>query len=180
MKKHVHVWHLETLQRPRRDAALSRTYSLAQITLPLPELARFLYVTVGAPWCWYMRLGWRYGDWLRRMQDERVQFWVAYAHGAPVGYFELELQARQSVEICYFGLIPEFIGRGQGKAMLEDAMTRAWELGGRRVWLHTCTLDHPSALSNYIARGLVVFREEDIFDDIPDEPIQPWAGAAKA
>lgn len=179
MKKQIHVWHLEITSQSVRDDKLQRDYHLERLTLPLPALARYLYVAVGAPWCWYMRLGWRYEDWQARLDNDRVQVWIAYAQGAPVGYFELELQNAGSVEICYFGLIPEAIGRGQGKALLADAIDKAWQLGGKRVWLHTCTLDHPSALSNYLARGFKVFREEDVVDNIPDEPIQPWAGAAK-
>ena len=180
MKKNIHVWHLEITDPPARNDSLLRNYTLERLQLPLPALARHLYIAVGAPWCWYMRLGWRYRDWQSRLADDRVQLWTAYAEGAPVGYFELERQSAGSVEICYFGLIPEFIGRGQGKALLEDAIDKAWQLGGKRVWLHTCTLDHPNALANYQARGFRVFKEEDVVDDIPDEPIQPWVGAAMA
>lgn len=179
MRKHIHVWHLEVVTPPARHDGLSRSYTLEQLDLPLPALARYLYIAVGAPWCWYMRLGWRYRDWQTRISDKRVQFWVAYAGGAPIGYFELESQWSGSAEICYFGLIPEAIGQGHGKALLEDAIDRAWQLGGKRVWLHTCSLDHPHALANYLARGFTVFKEEDVVDDIPDRPIEPWAGAAR-
>ena len=64
-------------------------------------------------------------------------------------------------------------------ALLEDAIANAWRLGGRRVWLHTCSLDHPQALNNYLARGFKVFHEETVIDDLPDTPIQPWIGANK-
>ena len=65
-----------------------------------------------------------------------------------------------SVEIAYFGLLPEFIGRGYGKHLLTEAVERAWSAGARRVWLHTCSLDDPAALPNYRARGFRPFREE--------------------
>ena len=65
------------------------------------------------------------------------------------------------------------------KNLLEDAIARAWVGGGKRVWLHTCTLDHPKALSNYLARGFEVFKEEDLEDEVPDGPVQPWPGANK-
>jgi GNAT superfamily N-acetyltransferase len=180
MRKHIHVWHLEITERhtiPGEE--LPRRYSLQRLDARMPELLRFLYITVGAPWWWYMRLGWKYRDWLDRMEDGRVEFWVAYADGAPAGYFELEAQPNHSVEICYFGLVPEFIGQGHGKALLADAIEKAWHLGAKRVWLHTCSLDHPNALPNYLKRGFAVFKEEDVVDNVPDDPIQPWAGAGK-
>jgi GNAT superfamily N-acetyltransferase len=64
------------------------------------------------------------------------------------------------VEIAYFGLLPEFMGRGWGKYLLSEAARQAWRAGATRVWLHTCTLDHPAALPNYLRRGFRPVREE--------------------
>jgi GNAT superfamily N-acetyltransferase len=79
---------------------------------------------------------------------------------APAGYFELKRHPDQSIEIAYFGLLPEYIGRGWGKYLLTEAVRTAWSMGPQRVWLHTCTLDHPAALPNYLRRGFQPFREE--------------------
>ncbi|MFT4631647.1 MAG: GNAT superfamily N-acetyltransferase [Candidatus Pseudothioglobus sp.] len=180
MKTHIDIWHIE-LKDPGRVpvAGADRPYRLEQITQPNPTFNRYLYISVGSPWQWYMRLPWRYSQWLEAVSRPELQTWVAYYEGVPAGYFELEQQAHGSVEIGYFGLVPEFIGRGFGKALLEDAISRAWQLGGQRVWLHTCSLDHPNALSNYLARGFSVFKQEHIVEDLPNAPLQPWAGAAK-
>jgi GNAT superfamily N-acetyltransferase len=78
----------------------------------------------------------------------------------PAGYFELREHDDGSAEIAYFGLLPAFIGRGWGKYLLTRATQAAWELGPNRVWLHTCTLDHPSALPNYLKRGFRPVRSE--------------------
>ena len=78
--------------------------------------------------------------------------------GARAGYYELDVDGAD-VEIAYLGLRPAFHGEGLGGALLEHALRRGFELGGR-VWLHTCTLDGPYALANYRARGLVPFRVE--------------------
>ena len=86
---------------------------------------------------------------------------MLYGHGAPGGYFELSKQCDDSVEITYFGLMREYLGRGLGKALLSAAADRAWSLGASRVWLHTCTLDNPAALPNYLARGFEKYREEE-------------------
>ena len=181
MKTQIKVWHVE-LKDPDSVPVLDldRPYRLEQIKHPTPEFSRFLYISVGSPWQWYMRLPWRYSQWLAAVSRPELETWVAYCDGVPAGYFELERQAHGSVEIAYFGLVPAFIGRGMGKALLEDAIRRAWHIGGRRVWLHTCSLDHPGALSNYLARGFKVFKEEHIVDDLPDDqPLQPWPGAHK-
>src|SRR5918995_1859877 len=78
----------------------------------------------------------------------------------PTGYFELRAHQDDSVEIAYFGLLPDFIGRGWGKYLLTRAVQSAWQQGPRRVWLHTCTLDHPAALPNYLKRGFRPVRQE--------------------
>jgi GNAT superfamily N-acetyltransferase len=78
----------------------------------------------------------------------------------PAGYFELREHDDRSVEIAYFGLLPDFIGRGWGKYLLTRAAEAAWQLKPSRIWLHTCTLDHPAALPNYLKRGFRAVREE--------------------
>ncbi len=79
---------------------------------------------------------------------------------AVAGYFELRNCEDGSVEIAYFGLLPEFLGRGLGKHLLTCATEQAWADGANRVWLHTCTLDDPAALPNYLKRGFRPFRTE--------------------
>jgi GNAT superfamily N-acetyltransferase len=80
---------------------------------------------------------------------------------AVAGYYELRRVAEDgSVEIAYFGIVPGEYGRGLGKHLLSCAVRDAWALRPRRVWLHTCTLDHPSALPNYIARGFIPYKTE--------------------
>jgi GNAT superfamily N-acetyltransferase len=83
------------------------------------------------------------------------------------GYFELEKHDDASVEIAYFGLRPEFFGRGLGGELLTRAAQEAWRVGATRVWLHTCTLDSPQALPNYLARGFQPFKEEWYTADVP-------------
>ncbi len=90
---------------------------------------------------------------------------------APAGYFELEAHADASAEIVYFGLLPEFHGRGLGGFLLSEAVREAWATGAPRVWLHTCTLDSPAALPNYLARGFRPFKEERYVAEIPAERV---------
>ena len=76
------------------------------------------------------------------------------------GYYELRREPDDSFEIVYFGLMPTFTGCGLGSFMLADAVERGWSLGARRLWLHTCTFDHPHAIQNYLDRGFKVFKSE--------------------
>jgi GNAT superfamily N-acetyltransferase len=117
---------------------------------------RSFYEGVGADWNWTDLLGRDDAFW--QAHAESVETWVI---GDGAGYAELRVggDGVQDVEIAYFGLLPAFHGRGLGGALLEFALRRGFELGSR-VWVHTCTDDGPHALANYIARGLVPYKEE--------------------
>ena len=123
---------------------------------PAPEKYRALFARVGAPWLWYSRLV---------MTDERLiaivhdpdiaVFAVVDPAGIEVGMLELDFRAAGACELSYFGLIPELAGQGDGRWLMAEALQRAWRPDVERVWLHTCTLDHPSALNFYRAQGFV-------------------------
>jgi GNAT superfamily N-acetyltransferase len=134
---------------------------------PIPFF-RFLYTEVGRDYRWRERLIWTDEQCAAHLENPGVAIWVLYGHGAPGGYFELNRQSDGSVEIVYFGLMRNYIGHGLGKAMLSAAAERAWALGPSRVWLHTCTLDDPAALPNYLARGFVKY--DEVIYEVPKEP----------
>ena len=81
------------------------------------------------------------------------------------------------MEIVYFGLLPAHTAKGIGGWALTEAVRRAWEMGANRVWVHTCDLDHPGALANYLARGFRPYREEVYVKDLSERPPGPWPGA---
>jgi len=179
MKQQVTTYFLEMRApdelRPAR-AQVARL-EIRQAHMPAPELNRFLYTAVGGDWFWVDRLGWSYVRWFEYLNRPELETWVAYLCGTPAGYFELERQAGDEVELAYFGLLPQFIGQGIGGLLLTRAIERAWEWGARRVWLHTCTLDGPAALDNYLARGFRVYKEETEAKELPDRSPGPWPGA---
>ena len=74
-----------------------------------------------------------------------------------LGYFELEIQPEDQIELAYFGLLPSFFGQGLGAELLAAAIAHAWQLQPSRVWVHTCSLVHPHALHNYQSRGFKVY-----------------------
>jgi len=125
-----------------------------------PALWRRLYTEVGREYHWVDRLDWTDDDITRYLADPALELWILRAAGETAGYFELRRHEDGAVEIAYFGLLPAFTGLGLGKYMLTKAVGRAWTLGANRVWLHTSSLDHSSALSNYLARGFSIWKQE--------------------
>lgn len=175
----VTTWHLE-MREPgqlRRAAVPQPAPQIVRAEMPSPALNRFLYTSVGGPWHWRDRLPWTWARWMQWLDRPEVQTWVMYVSGTPAGYFELEQQAGGNVEIAYIGVAPDFLGRRLGGHLLTVSIETAWSLGAQRVWVHTCTLDHPAALSNYRARGMTVFKEETELKDVADTPPGPWPGA---
>lgn len=121
---------------------------------------RFLYAAVGGRYQWVDRLAWTDDQVRRHLERPDISIQVLYIGGAPAGYFELEPHPDGSVEIAYFGLMQEFLGQGLGKMLVSCAIDRAWEKGANRVWLHTCTLDDPAAMPNYLKRGFQPYKTE--------------------
>ena len=122
--------------------------------------ARFLYAEVGRLYHWTDRLPWTDAQIAAHLARPEITLWVMYCDGAPAGYFELERHVDGAIEIAYFGLMQEFLGRGLGKHLLTVAVQQAWSDGANRVWLHTCTLDDAAAMPNYLKRGFKPFKQE--------------------
>ncbi|MEW6126257.1 MAG: GNAT family N-acetyltransferase [Acidobacteriota bacterium] len=134
---------------------------------------RFLYREVGRFYHWTDRLAWTDEETRAYLAQASLSLYVMYYAGAPAGYFELNKETDGATEIAYFGLLPEFIGKGLGKHLLSVAIQKAWMQGASRVWLHTCTLDDAAALPNYLKRGFKAFKEEKYCTTIaPDEELR--------
>ena len=126
-----------------------------------PQLYRDCYRTVGAAHHWRDRWNWSDPEIAAHLARPEITLHVAERGGRLAGWYELrQVPDDRSVEIAYFGLAPDAIGRGLGKHLLSCAVRDAWVLDATRVWLHTSTLDHPHALPNYEARGFAVYRTE--------------------
>ncbi|MFS8084916.1 MAG: GNAT family N-acetyltransferase [Acidobacteriota bacterium] len=121
---------------------------------------RYLYVEVGRSYRWLDRLPWTDEQILAHLKQPENTMWLMTYDGAPAGYFELRKCEDGSREVAYFGLLPEFLGRGLGKHLLTCAVEQSWSDGANRVWLHTCTLDGKAAMPNYLKRGFRPFKTE--------------------
>ncbi|NTS76203.1 GNAT family N-acetyltransferase [Catenovulum sp. SM1970] len=135
--------------------------SITEAELKNYRLNKFLYQLVGETWQWTDKLSIPNQQWQRYAESDTLRTYVAYVKGSIAGYYELESQTDGQVQIAYFGLAPDFIGKGYGGYLLTHALQTAWSYPNtKRVWVHTCSLDHPSALANYQARGLNLYHSE--------------------
>lgn len=169
MSTAVTTWSLELASpdelRPAAVPTADPGVAIVRSEVPSADFGRFLYTAVGADCEWKDRLGWPAEQWRTHLAQPGAELWVAYERGTPAGYVELGAQDGGVVEIVYFGLLPDFRGRGIGGHLLSYGAQRAWDLGERwegraptkRVWVHTCSLDGPHALGNYRRRGFRVF-----------------------
>jgi GNAT superfamily N-acetyltransferase len=168
MERPVTITYLE-MRSPDEAVPLEgeRRLVVGHARVPCPELNRFLYLAVGSEWWWHERVTWDRERWLEWLDRDEHETWVGYLDGTPAGYFELEAQPGGQVQLVYFGLLPSFIGRGLGRELLASAVERAWQVAVTRVWVHTCTLDHASALPNYQARGFKIYDRVEKLEELP-------------
>jgi GNAT superfamily N-acetyltransferase len=164
----VKVYYLELLGHNHGTAAPPRD-GLAVIHAKRPTVAyyRFLYNAVGKDYHWYSRGKLPDAELAASVQNPLNEVHVLHVDGTPAGFAELDRRKEGEIELVQFGLVPEFIGQGLGKYFLQWAIDQAWSYRPRRFWLHTCTLDHPPALPNYLKAGFVVYKEEMTKRELP-------------
>lgn len=162
----VTITSLEMRTRPSRPFArpptLPRPVMLLRAERPTISFYRYLYNTVGKDWYWYERRQMDDATLATFIHDDEVAVYVLYVGGVPAGYAEIDNRRHPNVEIAYLGLMPEFIGRGLGRYLVDWTVDTAWNLNPRRVWIHTCNFDHPAALSLYQKAGFEPFRQEAV------------------
>ncbi len=161
------VTTLEMRDRPRpRPLPESR---LRLVRWPAPDVAKYrtLFARVGAPWLWFSRLVMDDARLAAIVGDASVEVYaVVDPAGVEVGMLELDFREAGQCELGYVGLVPELVGQGNGRWLMAQALQRAWAPGVARVWVHTCTLDHPRALGFYRAAGFVACKRTiETFDD---------------
>lgn len=159
------VTHLEMRQRPALAAA-SGAIRLRRVAEPEPGWYRQLYGDIGLDWLWFSRLLMSDEALSAVIRHPSVEVFAADGETPALGIVELDRRDPADVEISFFGLKREAVGRGLGGAMMTEALRQAWQAGTQRVWLHTCTLDHPGALGFYRRMGFSPFaRAIEVIDD---------------
>lgn len=153
------VTTLEMRQKPPLRPLPASRLRLARWEAPTPDRYRALFRRVGAPWLWFSRLVIDEAALIAIIHDPAVAIYAAVdPAGIEVGMVELDFRQAATCEISYFALIPELAGKGLGRWLMAETLARAWTKGIERVWLHTCTLDHPSALNFYRAQGFTAIK----------------------
>ena len=127
------------------------------------QLNKFFYKNIGKKHKWIDRLVWTETQWIDYVSSANVETYIFKYRNNLAGFFELiSYVEKKEVEIAYFGLLEEFQNKKLGSYLLSEAIKKSFKGNIDRVWLHTCSLDHKNALSNYIARGMKIFKFETI------------------
>ena len=151
---------------PARPEAEGLDWTLERLPRPAAEDYLALYSAVGRDWLWFTRLVMPREALLATIRDPRVEVYRLEAPGGETGILGLDFRQADTCELAYFGVSPGLVGGGAARWMMNRAVERAWSRPIRRFWVHTCTLDHPSAPQFYMRSGFQPFRREvEIADD---------------
>jgi ribosomal protein S18 acetylase RimI-like enzyme len=127
------------------------------------QLNKFFYKNIGKKHKWIDRLVWTEEQWIDYVSNKNVKTYVFKFKDDLAGFFELISHGeKKEVEIAYFGLLEEFQNKKLGSYLLSKSIQKSFNGGTKRVWVHTCSLDHKNALKNYIARGMKIFKTETV------------------
>ncbi len=161
------VTTLEMRARPPLRPMPAAPFRLVRWERPGADRYRALFRRVGARWLWFSRLVMDDAALLAIVHDPRVMVFAAVDRaGIEIGMLELDFREPGACALAYVGLIPELAGKGHGDWLMAEALARAWTTGIERVWVHTCTLDHPAALGFYRRHGFVaIARTVETFAD---------------
>ena len=136
---------------------------LELINPPNFQLNKFFYKEVGKKHHWVDRLVWNDKQWIEYTSNENAKTYVLKENKDLVGYFELIFhKEKNEIEIAYLGLLEEYHNKKLGSYLLCNAIKKSFSKKPKRVWVHTCSLDHKNALSNYISRGMKIFKKETV------------------
>jgi GNAT superfamily N-acetyltransferase len=152
------VTYLEMRVPPEQEIPVS-DLSLKRVEVPQPEHYRELFRLIGAPWLWFSRLILDDAHLAAIIQHPKVELYsVRDRNAREVGMLELDFREAHECELAFVGLIPELSGKGHGRWLLAESVRHAWREGVDRVHVHTCSLDHPAALSAYRSAGFTAYK----------------------
>jgi GNAT superfamily N-acetyltransferase len=173
----MEVIHLEMTEPPSKPGrqAPEPNLVITHMEKPTVEFYRWIYDAVGSQWMWHVRKLITDEALAAIIHDSQVEIHLFSQDDAVVGYAEIDRRDPANAEIAFFGLLPDFVGRGLGPYFLDQVIRLAWMKNAKRVWLHTCIFDHPKAVATYKNSGLKVFKHEAYVIEDP----RPAIGAIK-
>lgn len=160
------VTHLEMTERPKLGPDPEGAWTLRRVPSPDLDWFRDLYRRVGEEWLWFSRLQMADAELAAIIRSPMVDVHALVHEGRDEGLLELDFHEAGQCELAFFGVTADLIGGGAGRWLMNRALELAWSRPVTRVWVHTCTLDHPSALAFYQRSGFRPFRRQiEIADD---------------
>ena len=174
------VTYLQMCQRPTARTEPSEVpWSLQKTEFPNLKDYRALFRRIGQEWLWFSRLQLNDGELGEILNHPLYETYVFNACGDMRGLAELDFRFEGECEISFFGLTSEMIGQGAGRWMMYQALQIAWSRPIRRLWLHTCTFDHPGAVDFYIRSGFAPYRRQiEVADDPRTTGLMPKSAAS--
>jgi len=160
------VTYLEMRTPPTATPPTLSEFEIRRV--PQPDLGwyRRLFLEIGGPWLWFSRLRMNDDDLHALLHDPAMDIYVLSHNGVDGGLLEFDRRRMPDIEIVYFGVAPWLIGKRAGRVLLDHGLKAAWGHSPQRIWLHTCTLDHPRALEFYRKAGFVPYKRAiEILDD---------------
>ena len=160
MIEKIERYYLEinSIKDLKTKAVPSESFSIKEEDKNNFALNKFFYKQIGKKHEWVDRLIWQDKNWIDYVSNENLKTLILRKEKDIVGYFEL-LFDNNECEIAYLGILEEYIGKGYGGFLLSEAIRLGFTYS-RRIWVHTCSLDHPNALENYKSRGMKIFKTE--------------------
>ena len=160
LRKYLEITSLEDLREIKKP---SENYSVNLVNPKDFQLNKFFYKNIGKNYNWIDRLIWTDLNWTEYVSNDQLFTYILKDKSEIAGYFELLFNKQnKEAEITYFGILEEYYGKKLGGYLLSEAIKCSFNMGGRRVWVHTCSLDHKNALKNYLARGMKNFKSETL------------------
>ena len=160
------VTHLEMTARPAPRPDPAGAWSLRRVDSPALDWFRDLYRRVGEEWLWFSRIRMPDAELATRLHAPQLEVYALVDGGRDEGLLELDFREFGQCEIGMFGVTPKLVGTGAGRWLMSRALDIAWSRPVERVWLHTCTFDHPAALAFYQRSGFRAFRRQvEVADD---------------
>jgi len=134
---------------------------LEKVNPPDFQLNKFFYKEIGKKHSWTDRLVWSDKTWIDYLENSGVNTYILKQNNELIGFFEQIFDKdKLDCEIAYFGILEEYIGKKLGGYLLSEAIKISFNIGSKRIWVHTCSLDHKNALKNYLSRGMKIFKSE--------------------
>ena len=159
-RKYLEIKSLEDFKEVKNP---KENYSVDLVTSKDFQLNKFFYKNVGKNYHWTDRLAWTNEKWISYVSNKNLLTYTLRDKTEFAGFFELILhQDIKEVEIAYFGVLEEYFGKKLGGYLLSEAIKISFSMGFMRLWAHTCSLDHENALKNYLARGMKIFKSEEL------------------